>query len=166
MTRDVAPPSTRKIPGCMQQVLNCYSEESWLIKEVRPLSTEVIFSPVISQPSAPSRPEGINLQHKGIRSDFRKNIQTELENADKITEFLWEGLARSSCKPSSNLLRALQSAQLLASSPLPHPWRVSHHHQQPTKSSCPCPRSPPSLLGQNFKFQNKNPLITSPSRKD
>lgn len=99
------------------------------------MATEAIFSPVISLPLPPSLSGQKKLTYstKELRSGFRNNSQTGLENTDKITEFLWERLAHA-----LNLPRfPPQSVQLLASSLLLSPWRVSHHlaeHQHPPNS--------------------------------
>lgn len=167
MPRDVAPPSTRKFQT-LDAASAQNSEESQLIQEGRPLSIEVVFSPVISQPHFPSRAR--RNSHTAQRSKIRlQEEQPELGNADRVTEFLWERTAHISCAPSSKplLCPSVCSAPGQPSPPpplegLPPACRTA----TPTEFSCPCPGSPPSHLGHHFKFQNKNPLIMSPSRKD
>lgn len=117
MPRDVAPPSTRKFQTLYAASAQ-YSEESWLIKEGRPLSIKVIFSPGISQPSLPSQAR--RNEHTAQRSKIRlQEEQPELENADRIAELLWERTAHTSPAPPptpSMPLRLLSSRPAILSS--------------------------------------------------
>lgn len=112
------------------------------------MATEAIFSPVISLLHL------LNILQKGIRSDLRKNSQTELESTDKIMEFPWERLPHASFAHSSDRQPGRPVCSAPGSSPLggsPTTLRTINTHQ--------IPLSQPKVSTQAFMGKTSNSKI-------
>lgn len=115
------------------------------------MAAEAISSPVISLPHLLCRPEEINIQHQGIRSELLKSSQTELDSKDKIRVTLGKITLHLICTLSQLLLRLSATA--------PHtPWRVPQHlaeHSHPPNSLAPDQGLHPVSSGKTSNSKTK-----------
>lgn len=152
MPRDVAPPSTGKIPDsvCSKCSINTLEKASELRRPgLSPQRLSLVQG--FLDLHLPLRLGGIHRQHKRIRSDFGKKSQTALE---KRRQDHGVPLGKVGLRLVCTLLEPPSVPPSLLSSwpaPLLHPWRASHHlaeHHHPPNSPAPAQGLHPASLGK------------------